>query len=218
MDNKWIVFASGLVAGLIVGVVMMSAFSGPTGGSAPSGAPAPVTPGQQPQQQGPDPVKIAADIRNLEAIVQQDPANYEAWKTLGDRFFDSDQPQKSVDAYRRALALNGVDPNVWTDMGVMYRELKNPQEAINAFRKAASLSPTHPQSRMNLGVVYMHDLNDTKAAIEAWEDYLRAVPNAPNAEQVRMSIAELRSRSAGTSDLDKAAQELGQKLNQPAAK
>jgi hypothetical protein len=71
---------------------------------------------------------------------------------------------------------------------------------------------------MNIGVVLMHDMNDPKGAIAAWEDFLRAAPNDPNAENIRRSIEELRGQAAGGTDLDKAARELGQQANSPAAK
>jgi cytochrome c-type biogenesis protein CcmH/NrfG len=103
-------------------------------------------------------------------------------------------------------------------MGVMYRQLKDFPKALAAFRKAAASSPTHPQSRMNIGVVLMHDMNDPKGAITAWEDYLRVAPNDPNAESIRRSIEDLRGQAAGGTDLDKAARELGQQANPPAAK
>ncbi len=212
--NKAILVGSGFIAGLVVGMIIMN-FTGPSGGSGGSGAPAPITGGQQ---QGPDRIKLSRDIAQLEDIVKKDPNNYQALVQIGNDYFDLGEAQKSVDAYSKALAIKGDDPNVLTDMGVMYRQLKDFPKALAVFRKAASLSPTHPQSRMNIGVVLMHDLNDPKGAIAAWEDYLRVAPGDPNAESIRRSIEELRSQAAGGTDLDKAARELGQQANSPAPK
>ena len=150
--------------------------------------------------------------------MKKDPSNYQALVQIGNDYFDLGEAQKSVDAYSKALAIKDGDPNVLTDMGVMYRQLKDFPKALAAFRKAAAASPTHPQSRMNIGVVLMHDLNDPKGAIAAWEDYLRVAPNDPNAEDIRRSIEELRGQAGGGTDLDKAARELGQQANSPAAK
>jgi cytochrome c-type biogenesis protein CcmH/NrfG len=213
-QNKAVLVVSGFIAGLVVGVVIMN-FTGSSGGSGGSGAPAPITGGQQ---QGPDRVKLMRDISQLEEIIRKDPNNYQALVQLGNDFFDIGEAQKSVDAYGRALAIKDGDPNVLTDMGVMYRQLKDFPKAVAAFRRAAAASPTHPQSRMNLGVVLMHDLNDKVGAIAAWEDFLRAAPNDPNAESIRRSLAELKGQASGESDLDKAARELGQQANPPAAK
>ena len=216
-QDKAILVGSGFIAGLVVGVIIMNfaGSSGSSGGSGGSGAPAPIT-GQQ--QQGPDRIKLSRDIAQLEDIVKKDPNNYQALVQIGNDYFDLGEAQKSVDAYGKALAIKDGDPNVLTDQGIMYRQLKEFQKAAAVFRKAAAASPTHPQSRKNLGVVLMHDLNDPKGAIAAWEDYLRVAPNDPDAESIRRSLEELRGQAGGSADLDKAARELGQQANSPAAK
>lgn len=217
-QTKAILVGSGFIAGLVVGVIVMN-LTGSTGsapaGPAVSSAPAPITGGQQP---GPDRIKVSRDIAQLEDIVKKDPKNYQALVTIGNDYYDLGEAQKSVDAYNRALAIKDGDPDVLTDMGVMYRQLKDFPKAVAAFRKAIAASPTHPQSRMNLGVVLMHDLNDPKAAIAAWEDFLRVAPNDPNAENIRTSLEQLRGQVSGATDLDKAARELAKQSNPPAAK
>ena len=220
IQSKAILVGSGFIAGLVVGVIIMN-FTGTTGttggsgGSGGSGAPAPITEGQQP---GPDRIKLSREIAQLEDIVKKDPKNYQALVQIGNNYFDLGEAQKSADSYTKALAIKGDDPNVLTDLGVMYRQLKDFPKALAVFRKAAALSPNHPQSRKNIGVVLMHDLNDPKGAIAAWEDYLRVAPNDPDAENIRRSIEELRGQAGGGTDLDKAARELGQQANSPAAK
>jgi len=216
-QNKAILVGSGFIAGLVVGLVIMifTGSTGSSGGPGGSGAPAPITGGQQ---QGPDRIKLSRDIAQLEDIVKKDPKNYQALVQIGNDYFDLGEAQKSVDAYGKALAIKDGDPNVLTDQGIMYRQLKEFPKALAAFRKAAAASPTHPQSRKNIGVVLMHDLNDPKGAIAAWEDYLRVAPNDPDAENIRRSIEELKGRGDGGTDLDKAARELGQQANSPAAK
>jgi len=215
--NKAILVGAGFIAGLVVGVVIMNfaGTSGTTAGSGGSGAPAPITGGQE---QGPDRGKLSRDIAQLEDIVKKDPNNYQALVQIGNDYFDLGEAQKAVDSYTRALAIKDGDPNVLTDLGVMYRQLKDFPKALAAFRKAAAADPKHPQSRMNIGVVLMHDLNDPKGAVAAWEDYLRVAPNDPNAETIRRSLEEMRGQAAGGTDLDKAARELGQQANSPAAK
>lgn len=211
-QNKAVLVGGGFVAGLVVGVVIMN-FFGSTGGTRVSDAPAPIT-GQQ--QAGPDRVKLMREIGQAEEIVKKDPQNYQAWVQIGNDYFDLGEAQKAVEAYQRALAIKGDDPNVLTDMGVMYRQLKDFPKAVAAFRKAMAAGPNHPQSRMNLGVVLMHDMGDKAGAIAAWEDFLRVAPNEPNAENIRRSIAELKSQAGGESDLDKAARELGGQSAPPA--
>lgn len=213
-QQKAILVGGGFIAGLVVGVVIMN-FTGSTGGTKVSDAPAPITGGQQ---AGPDRIKLQREIAQAEEIVRKDPQNRQAWVQIGNDYFDLGEAQKSVDAYQRALALKGDDPNVLTDMGVMLRQLKRFPEAAAAFRRAAAVGPNHPQSRMNLGVVLMHDMNDKPGAIAAWEDFLRVAPNDPNAEGIRRAVAELKSGAGGESDLDRAARELGSQSAPPPAR
>jgi cytochrome c-type biogenesis protein CcmH/NrfG len=131
-SNKWILLATGFVAGLIVGVVLMNVFSGPSGGGSVSSAPAPVTPGAP--QQGPDKLQLSRSIAQLQEMLKKDPNNYQALVQLGNDNFDIGAAPASIDAYRRAPAIKDDDPNVWTDLGVMYREVKDFQQAVKIGR------------------------------------------------------------------------------------
>ena len=93
-------------------------------------------------------------------------------------YFDTDQFEKSIQAYEQALALEPNNANVLTDMGVMYRRSDQPQKAIAAFDKAIAVDPGHEISRFNKGIVLMHDLNDREGAVKAWADLVRINPLA----------------------------------------
>ncbi len=177
-------FAGGVVTGLIIGVLL---FSG--GGSGGPGSPAPVAP-PQPQV---DRIKLQGEITQLEGMIKEDPQNYQAWKTLGDSYFDIQEPQKSISAYRKALELDDSDPNVWTDLGVMYRRVGDFTKAIEAFDAAIERGPSHTISRLNKGVVYVFDLREYDKGIAAWEDFLRLQPSGPQADQVRQQLEQARS-------------------------
>ena len=156
--------------------------------SAPAqmGAPAPA-PG--------DSDRVAA----LERQTQADPGNVNAWTQLGNAYFDAQQYEKAISAYRKSLELNPNNANVWTDMGVMYRRAGNPEEAIKAFDQAIAVDPKHEVSRMNKGIVMLHDLNDFDGAIQAWEGLLEVNPVAlaPNGVSIDQMVTELKKQQAG---------------------
>jgi len=184
-------FAGGVVTGLILGVLIFS--GGPAPVPLPTGQQAP--PPQQPQV---DKIKLQREIAQLEGIVKSDPQNYNAWKTLGDNYFDTELFQKSVDSYRKALDINNADPNVWTDMGVMYRRLGDFTMALEAFEEAIQRGPDHTVSRLNKGVVYIYDLKDLDKGIAAWEDFLRVAPQGQQADQIRAELAKLKGSAPPT--------------------
>lgn len=190
----------GLVVGLVLGV-FIGYQAGSTVGHGP-GAPsaaAPMPPGGQ-MPPGAMPPGGDADhqrrIAQLQSIVARDPKNVQAWIQLGNDFFDTQQPQKAIEAYGRALELKPDDPNVLTDQGVMHRALGQFDKAIANFEKASRADPKHVQSLFNMGVVYSADLRQPKKAIEAWTRVIQVAPQSEQAASARQAIEETKA-SAG---------------------
>ncbi len=157
--------------------------------------------GSVPQQMGtPAPAPGASDrIAALEREAQANPGNANAWTELGNAYFDSNQYEASISAYRKSLEIDPGNPNVWTDMGVMYRRSGKPEEAIKAFDQAIAADPRHEVSRMNKGIVLLHDLNDFNGAIEAWDGLLEINPiaMAPNGVSIDQMVTQLKKQQAG---------------------
>jgi len=160
------------------------------------GRPAMVQQPQAPPQtapQEPSPAEVTAKIDALRDIVKKDPKNIAAWMELGNLYFDTDQPKEAVEAYSKYLAIKPDNADVRTDMGIMYRKLGDSDRAIQEFKMAAQTDPTHVNSRYNIGVVLLHDKQDIKGAIKAWEDYLKADPNSERAERVKAQMERMRA-------------------------
>ena len=156
---------------------------------APPGAPAPIPPAR-------DSVQVASQIQTLKEIVKKDPKNLPAWVELGNLYFDTDQPKEAIEAYSRYLASKPDNPDVRNDLGIMYRKLGQFDRALEEFRKAAQSDPKHVNSRYNIGLVLLHDKQDTKGAIKAWEDYLKVDPNSERAQRVRAQIQKMKAMSS----------------------
>jgi cytochrome c-type biogenesis protein CcmH/NrfG len=157
----------------------------------PPGAPAPAP-------KGPDPMEAASKINTLKEIVKKDPKNLPAWVELGNIYFDTDQPKEAIEAYSQYLAIKPDNPDVRTDMGIMYRKLGQFDKAIEEFRKAAQADPKHVNSRYNIGLVLLHDKQDIKGAVTAWEDYLKVDPNSQRAQRIRAQIEKMKTMPAPT--------------------
>lgn len=171
-----------LIVGLLVGVIVSK------GRDKSSSAPSIAAP------QGGAPVNTQQTIKMLEKLVATDPQNRNAWVELGNTYFDSQMPAKSVEAYAKALEINPNDPNVLTDQGVMYRQLGWFDKAIENFIKANTIDPRHIQSLFNLGIVYRHDLQDYVKATEAWKKYLEISPTGETADRIREEIRQMESQ------------------------
>lgn len=133
-------------------------------------------------------------ILELEKETESNPENAITWLQLGNLYFDTDNPQRAIDAYKKYIGIIPDNPNVWTDLGVMYRRNGQPKEAIAAFSKAIEIDPRHQQSRFNKGVVFLHDLNDPIAAKKEWEELAKLNPNfiAPGGRPLTEMIGSLK--------------------------
>lgn len=131
------------------------------------------------------PTDYVQRIAQAEKIVAQDPKNLNAWISLGNDYFDTEQTQKSINAYGKALEIDPNNPNVLTDQGVMFRKIGWYDKALVNFEKAQKIDPRHVQSLFNAGIVYAVDLKDHVKARPYWKKILEIDPNGATAMQVK---------------------------------
>lgn len=131
------------------------------------------------------PTDYATRIAEAEKIVAKEPRNLNAWLSLGNDYFDTEQAQKAIHAYGKVLEIEPNNPNVLTDQGVMYRKVGWYDKALENFEKAQKLDPNHLQSLYNMGVVYAVDLKQPEKSGPIWKRYLQMDPNSPTAMQIK---------------------------------
>ena len=146
-----------------------------------------------PAASGSNPLEVASKIQTLKEIVKKDPKNVPAWVEMGNLYFDSGQPKEAIEAYSQYLTIKPDNPDVRTDMGIMYRQLGEFDKAIEEFKKAVQSDPKHANSRYNIGIVLLHDKQDIKGAIKAWEEYLKVDPNSERAQRIRAQIEKMKT-------------------------
>jgi tetratricopeptide (TPR) repeat protein len=164
-----------LVVGFLLGFLIGS--SSNVGKSVPATASIPSGAGS--------PTDYTSRIAEAEKIVAQDPKNLNAWLSLGNDYFDTEQAQKAIHAYGKALEIEPNNANVLTDQGVMYRKVGWYDKALANFEKAQKIEPNHLQSLYNAGVVYAVDLKDHVKARPYWKKILEIDPNSSTAMQVK---------------------------------
>jgi tetratricopeptide (TPR) repeat protein len=167
------------VAGLLVSIIFSNANK-----SQPEGQ-------QAINQQAAPSVDFQQQIKTLEEILARDPNNRQAWVQLGHSYFDSKNPMKAIEAYEKALAIDGNDPDVLTDQAIMYRQLGWYEKAIKTFQQANKLNPKHANSIFNMGIVYMQDLGENEKAKEVFHRFLELVPSGPSSDRARKMIEHM---------------------------
>ncbi len=149
-----------------------------------------------PAPQGPSPAEVASKVESLKEILKKDSKNLSALVELGNLYFDSNQPKEAIEAYNQYLSIKPDNPDVRTDLGIMYRKLGEIDKAIGEFRRAAQMDPKHVNSRYNIGIVLLHDKQDMKGAIKAWEEYLKVDSNSERAQRLKAQIEKMKTMPA----------------------
>lgn len=186
--NPLVMALAGLLIGLTIGYVLAErqgrVVAPPAKGDPHAGVPG-APPLSSPAEQGPagSPApaanaRLLEQLREIEALLAQDPENYQHRVQLGNTYYDLGDFLRAIDAYERARQLRDDSADVLTDLGVCYRETGQPRRALEAFDKAAALDPRHWQSRYNAAVVYLFDLDDAAGAAVMLEK-LKAIEPAP---------------------------------------
>ncbi|MCP5048087.1 MAG: tetratricopeptide repeat protein [bacterium] len=198
-----------LVAGFLIGIAYSYLGSGGKQ-SARSVVARQQQPQQQPRQQAQNPAQKpnagapsqgTPPIFQIRQRLEKNPKDAEAWAQLGHMYFDIQQYEEAIGAYRKHLELKPDNANVWTDMGVMYRRSKKPGEAVNCFDRAIKIDAKHEQARFNKGIVLMFDMKKVKEGLDSWRELVKLNPaaKAPDGRLVSQLITEF---SAGEHDHD----------------
>jgi tetratricopeptide (TPR) repeat protein len=187
------IFAAGLLTGIFIGSRQTTATAAPPAMAA-AGAPGGFVPPMPPQQAAED--KIGR-IAMAQQVVAKDPKNVGAWIALGNDLFDTNQYQKAIEAYAKALELQPNNPDVLTDQGVMFRAVGQFEQAIANFEKAQKVAPDHYQSLINMAVVYDSDLKKPEKAIAALEKVVQLDPTGRFGSQAKDFLAQIKGRTPG---------------------
>jgi tetratricopeptide (TPR) repeat protein len=127
-------------------------------------------------------------LADLESAVAKEPGNYALLVQLGNTAYDVESWGKAVDAYERALKLQGGDPNVMTDLGVAYRNSGNGTKALELFGKALAKDPAHWPAAFNQAIVYGIDRGDKAKAREILNKIKRDHPEVKSVDGLLASL------------------------------
>lgn len=188
-----------LLVGVAVGyLVKGSAAPTTTDTTATQIAGAPVMPpgmgGQQPTTAD---LKRMADVQAAPLLqrLKSEPSNPQLLAQIGNLYYDAQQYKDAIDYYTRVLAIQPGNPDVRTDMGTAYYYLGDPDRAIQEFQTALKNDPKHGQTLFNLGMVEWQGKGDAQAAVAAWENLLKAVPDYPDKAKVQELITRAKEHA-----------------------
>jgi len=134
----------------------------------------------------------------LEKVVEQGPGVTAPYINLAIASRHNGQPEQAEESLKTALQLIPAHPVASNEYGLLLRQAGRFAEARTIYEKALSTFPDYSPAHKNLGILCDIYLKDSACALEHYEIYSAAVPKD---EQVKLWIADLRSRQATTADL-----------------
>ena len=90
----------------------------------------------------------------LEAAGKNAPNDPHAWFSLGLLYKNSDNPQGSVDAFRRVTEIDPTDADSWYFLGAASAQLRQYPQAIEAFQHALNVNPLHASAEFGIARAY----------------------------------------------------------------
>ena len=135
-------------------------------------------------------------VKALQRTLRLVPDNFTARLNYGIALLNKREFAAAETQLRQALDKNSAAPTAHMYLGIALINLLKYDEAEKALRRAIESGGTSlSQAHYYLGGIYWHK-QDYKRAAEELETYLRLAPNAPDAERIRATIKDLRTRIA----------------------
>jgi cytochrome c-type biogenesis protein CcmH/NrfG len=164
---------------------------------------APTAPAAAPTQ-----MPSAADMKRMAdkqvaplfAELEKHPNDADLLAKIAQAYMAAQQFQSAQQYYEKSIA---AKPKVdaLNELAFVYVKLGDLDRGIATLNQALAIDPKNPQVLFNLGYFEWKGKGDPKAAIAAWQAFLKADPNSPKKAQVEQMVAQAKkhlSIPAGT--------------------
>lgn len=162
----------------------------------------PPSPAATPQMPSSADMKRMADkqVAPLLAELEKHPNDANILVQVGRAYMAAQQFQSAQQYYEKSIAAK-PKADTFNELAYVYVKLGDLDRAIATLNKALAIEPKNPQVLYNLGYFEWKGKADPKAAIAAWQAFLKADPNSPKKAQVEQMVAQAKkhlSIPAGT--------------------
>lgn len=110
---------------------------------------------------------------------------------VGATYFAAHQFKTAQQYYEQSVAVK-ADPAVLNELSFSYYSLGDVDKAIVTLHRALKIDPNNAKALFNLGMFQWYGKSDPKAAITAWDTFVKANPHDPKRAQVEQMIARAR--------------------------
>ena len=121
--------------------------------------------------------------------LQKHPKNAELLTRIGSAYLAAQQFETAQQYLEQAASLK-AGPETLNELSYVQYSLGNVDKAIETLNRALKQDPKNPKLLFNLGMFEWHGKSDPKAAVAAWQAFLKANPADPKRAQVEHMIAQ----------------------------
>ncbi len=100
-----------------------------------------------------DSFQTPSEIDQLKARLFDNPGDFEALSTLGDRYFESARYLEAIQTYDKALVVNPLCADCLNDRGLAQYYMGDPTSALESFDKAIAIDPGYVNVWLSKGYV-----------------------------------------------------------------
>lgn len=132
--------------------------------------------------------------------LQKNPKDAELLAKIANAYMAAQQFQSAQQYFEESVAAK-PRAETFNELAFVYVKLGDLDRGIATLNKALAIDPKNPQVLFNLGYFEWKGKADPKAAIAAWQAFLKADPNSPKRPQVEQMMAQAKkhlSIPAGT--------------------
>ncbi len=125
----------------------------------------------------------------LLAELQKNPKDADLLSKVGQTYLAAQQFQTAQQYLEQSVAIKTNSENL-NALAFVYYSVGNVDKGIETLNRALKINPNDPKVLFNLGMYEWHGKSDPKAAIAAWQTFVKANPNDPKRPQVEKMIAQ----------------------------
>lgn len=138
-----------------------------------------------------DDMKRMADkqVAPLLAELQKNPKDADLLSRIGQSYLAAQQFQTAEQYLEQSVAVKAKPENL-NALAFVYYSVGDVDKAIETLNRALKIDPNDPKVLFNLGMFEWHGKSDPKAAIAAWQTFVKDHPNDPKRPEVEKLIAQ----------------------------
>ena len=127
--------------------------------------------------------------------LQKTPQDADLLAKIGRAYMAAQQFQSAQQYYERSSTVKPKPENL-NELAFVYVKLGDLDKAIATLHQALKLDPNNAKVLFNLGYFEWKGKADPKAAIAAWQGYLKADPKSPRRAEVEQMMAQAKRHLA----------------------